>query len=235
MKTKILFLSLLLATSLRAQTVDELIQKYEAARGGAKLKALKSVVLTGAMSMGDMQAPMKITKSRPDHFRMDFKFGDATATQAFDGVTAWSTQPGTPGAVKMTGDDMVAVRDQADFDGPLVDYKRKGNTLELIGKADLDGKPAYKLKLKTKSGEETMVYLDAATYLEVRDEVKRKVDGQDIESETSISGYREVEGVRFATRVEAKLKSGDAVPAVFTIDKIELNPKFEPDVFAMPK
>ncbi len=234
---KLAIVLFLAAAAANAQTVDELVQKNLAARGGAKLKALKSVTLTGSMSMGPMQAKLKVEKSRPDHFRMDLMFdGGVVVTRAFDGTTGWVKQPDQPAAVKVSGDELAAVRDQADFDGPLVDYKKKGNQIELAGKADVDGTPAYKLKLTTKGGEETIVFLDAATYLEIREEQKRKLDGQELRSETLIGGYREVDGVRFATRVESRQEMGPDSPApvVFTIDKIDMNSSPSADEFAMP-
>ncbi len=237
MKKFLLIISL--AAVAHAQTVDELMQKNFAARGGAKLKALKAVALTGVMSMGPMQAKLKIEKSRPDRFRMDVALdGGVSLTQAYDGTTGWSIQPGQHDAAKMSDEDLAAIREQVDFDGPLIDYKKKGNKLELLGRADVDGKPAWKLKLTTKDGQDTIVYLDAASFLEVRDEQTVKIEGQDVPTQTSISGYREVEGVRFATRVEARPIAATPDPAasqVFTIDKIEVNPQLPADTFSMPK
>ena len=42
-----------------------------------------------------------------------------------------------------------------------MDYKAKGNTVELMGKEDVEGTPAYKLKVTKKSGNIEYDYLDA--------------------------------------------------------------------------
>ena len=64
----------------------------------------------------------------------------------------------------MSAEDICNIADESDFDGPLVDYKEKGNQIELVGKEDVEGKPAYRLKLTSKKGEVRSYLFDAATY-----------------------------------------------------------------------
>ena len=45
------------------------------------------------------------------------------------------------------------------FDGPLVSYEDRGDTLEMAGSADLGGAKAWKLKLTRKLGGRTMFHL----------------------------------------------------------------------------
>src|SRR5260370_136735 len=119
------------------QTADELIEKNIKAHGGAdKMKALKSVRMTGTMKMGPMEAPFTISKSRPEAVRIDFTVQGMTGTQAYDGTTGWAVMPfmGKKDAEKMSDDQVKDIKDEADFDGPMVDYKAKGNKVEYLGK-----------------------------------------------------------------------------------------------------
>ena len=44
------------------------------------------------------------------------------------------------------------------MEGPLVDYRRKGHKVELLGKEKVEGVDAYKLKLTLKGGEVKYIY-----------------------------------------------------------------------------
>src|SRR5258708_4072695 len=50
-------------------------------------------------------------------------------------------------------EELKTIADESDFDGPLVEYKSKGNQIELAGKETLDDKPVYRLKLTNKNGD----------------------------------------------------------------------------------
>ena len=218
-------------------TVDEILAKNFEAKGGVeKLKALKSVRFTGKMSLGGgMEAPIAMTKKRPEMMRLDFTVQGMTGTQAYDGTTAWMVMPfmGKKDPEQMSGDMLKDTKEQADFDGPTWDYKAKGNTVELLGKADIEGTPAYKVKVVTKDGTESTVYIDAENFLEVKAEAKRKVQGQEVESETTFGNYQEFDGLLFPMSIEMKAKGAPAGQTI-TIDKVEINPTVADDTFKMP-
>jgi outer membrane lipoprotein-sorting protein len=227
----------LVGLSAFGQTADELIEKNIKAHGGAeKLKTVKSVKMTGKMKMGPMEAPFVIQKSRPEMVRMDFTVQGMTGTQAYDGKTGWLVMPfmGKKDPEKMSDDQLKDIKDEADFDGPMMDYKAKGNKVEYLGKGDVQGTPAYKLKVTTKEGTESVVYLDADSYLEIKSESKRKVQGQEIEAESNIGNYKEVDGMLFPTQIDMHAKGKEGGQTII-IDKIELNPTLDAASFAMPE
>jgi outer membrane lipoprotein-sorting protein len=133
----------------------------------------------------------------------------------------------------MSGDALKEAKDQADFDDQMWDYKTKGNKVELLGKADIEGTPAYKLKLTTKDAMESTLYIDAETFLTVKVEAKRKIQGQEVEGESTIGNYQEFGGVMFPTSIESKAKGAPAGQTI-TIEKVELNPTLADDLFKMP-
>ena len=72
----------------QAMTVEDVIAKNLAARGGAeKLKSLTSVKITGVVSAQGMELPMTSWAMRPNRMRRDTKFQDQTIVIAFDGTT----------------------------------------------------------------------------------------------------------------------------------------------------
>jgi outer membrane lipoprotein-sorting protein len=238
-KTLTLAAALLCALSMQAAepTVDEILAKNAEAKGGLdKLRAITSMKMTGKMSFGPIEAPFVMTKKRPENMKVDFTVQGITGTQAYDGTTGWMVMPfmGKKDPEAMSGDDLKAVKEQADFDGPFIDYAKKGNKVELLGKGDVEGTAAYKVKLVTKEGTESTVYLDAESFLEIKIESKRKVQGQDVESETVIGNYKEVDGLLFPFSIESKAK-GMPGGQVITLDKIELNPALEDASFKMPE
>jgi len=225
----------LLAAPMFAQTADELIEKNIKAHGGEKMKAMKSVRMTGSMKMGPIEAPFTIMKTRPENVRMEFTVQGMTGMQAYDGTTGWAVMPfmGKKDPEKLAGDQLDDIKDEADFDGPMVNYKAKGNKVEYLGKVEVEGTQAYKLKLTRKNGNEETVYLDADNYLEIKTEGKRKIQGQEAETETTIGNYKEVDGVLFPTQIENHVKGREGAQT-FTISKIEVNPAIDAASFAMP-
>ena len=237
-KTLSLAAALLFAFSLQAAelTVDEILAKNATARGGVdKLAAVKSMRLTGKLSMGGMEAPFLMLKKRPEMVKMEFTIQGMTGTQAYDGTTGWMVMPfmGKKDPEAMSGDMLKELKEQADFDGPFIDYAKKGHKVELLGKADVEGTPAYKVKLTTKEGSDTTVYIDAETFLEVKMEAKRKIQGQEIEGETTLGNYQEVEGLLIPFSIEIKPKGAPAGQTI-TVEKAEINPAIEDATFKMP-
>lgn len=226
-----------LASLASAQTADELIAKNIQAKGGMeKLKAVKSVRATGKITGGPgMEFPFVMVNRRPNNTRLEFTFQGMTGVQAYDGKTAWMSMPfmGKKDPEVMPADESKMIQEQADFDGPLVDYKEKGNTVELVGKEQVEGADAFKLKVTLKNGDIRHVYLDAETYLELKMEARRMVRGTEIDGESLYGDYKEVSGMMMAHAMESGAK-GSPQRQKMTIEKIELNPDLADSLFVMP-
>jgi outer membrane lipoprotein-sorting protein len=228
----------LVAAAAGAQTVDEILAKNLEARGGRdKIKAVKSIRMSGKMVMGEgMESPFTAEMVRPNKLRRDFTFQGMTGTMAFDGQSGWTVMPflGKKEPEPIAGADLKAMQDEADFDGPLVDFQEKGHRVELVGKEDLEGTPVYKLKVTKKNGDVEYHYLDAEQYLEVRVEGKTKVHGQEMEGESTLGDYKKVNGLVYPFSIQSKQKGAPGGMTI-TIDKIEVNPDVPASRFDMPK
>ena len=119
-------------------TVDELVAKNVAAKGGADaLRALQSVRFTGKMLVneGQIQLAYVEMKKRPGEVRSEATLQGMTAIEAYDGGQGWRISPfqGRKDPEKMSADDTKALMEEAEIDGPLVDWKTKGSTVEYLG------------------------------------------------------------------------------------------------------
>jgi len=237
MRIAVLALLAPLAPTASAQTVDELIAKNIVAKGGLeKIKAVKSMRATGKMIGGPgMEFPFVMINKRPKSTRLEFTFQGMTGMQVYDGKTAWMSMPfmGKKEPEVMPPDEAKMIEEQADFDGPLMDYKEKGHTVELAGKEQVEGADAYKIKVTLKGGDVRTIYLDAETYLEIKVEAKRTIRGSEVEGESLLSDYKEVGGMMMAHVMESGAK-GSPQRQKLVIDKIELNVDAADNLFAMP-
>jgi len=234
-----LFASLvvLLTPILPAQTVDEIIAKNIQARGGVdKIKAVQSVRSSGTMSLGPgIEAPGSLVQKRPNMARLEFTVQGLTAIQAYDGKDAWQIMPftGKKDPELMSADEKKEMEEDADIDGDLVDYASKGSKVELLGKDKVEGSDTYKLKVSLKNGDIKTIYLDADSFLEIKEETKRTVRGTEREIESSLGDYKEVNGLMFPFAIESGLK-GSEEKEKLTLSKIELNVPVDDSIFKMP-
>ena len=121
--------------------------------------------------------------------------------------------------------------EQADMDLPYMDYQAKGNKVELAGKEMVAGAETYKLKITLKNGDVRSYYLDAKSYLPVKTDADRVVDGKPATTETFISDYREVDGLMIPHIIENR--SPGLIQKV-TVQKVEINVPIEDARFRMP-
>jgi outer membrane lipoprotein-sorting protein len=220
----------------RAESVDEILAKNFQARGGLdKIKAVKSARLTGKMMMGPgMEAPVTMEWKRPGHLRMEFIVQGMKGVMTYDGKIGWMLMPfmGKTTAEKVPEDQLKDLEDQADFDGPLVDYKDKGHQIEYLGTDKIEGTTVHKLKLTKKNGDVSTIYLDGDAFLEIKQEGKRTMRGQEFEFEASIGDYKDVNGLMIAHSFESKAK-GAPQGQTITIEKIELDPDLPDSDFSL--
>jgi hypothetical protein len=227
----------LFAAEAAAPTVDDVIAKNIEARGGMdKIKKVQSMRMTGKMMMGPgIEAPMIIEMKRPSNMRVEFTLQGMTGVQAYDGKNGWAIEPfgGKKDPEPMSVEDLKDAEEQSDMDGPLVDYKAKGNKVELVGKEKVEGSDAYKLKITLKSGDVRYLYLDADSYLEIKGESKRTIRGSEAEIETTIGDYKEVEGLMIPFNFQAGQKGSDQKQNI-VVEKVEINPAIDVARFKMP-
>lgn len=217
-----------------AQSVDGLVARSLEARGGlARLRTIKSVRMTGEISMGDVDAPIVIEIKKPASVRSELTLEEAVLVQAYDGQDAWGVRPGDLGAERLPAEMAKDVAARADIEGPLADYAAKGFQLELVGAREVESGEAHVLRLTRPGGEIEDHFLDAESFLPVRIEVRRKVQGKELVAETVLDDYEEVGGVLWPHTIESGVKGRDERQTL-TISKIEVDPVIDESRFRMP-
>jgi hypothetical protein len=222
----------------RAPTVDELVAKNVQAKGGAdKLRALQSLRLTGKLLIRQGQVELRYLelKARPNKIRSEATLQGMTAVNAFDGKEGWRISPfqGRKDPEKMSSDDVKPLMEEAEIDGPLVDWKAKGSTVEYLGTEDVEGTAAHKLKVTRQNGDVSFVYLDPDHFLEIRVLTQRVQHGAHIEEETELGDYEQVNGV-FVPFATDSGRKGDPDKQKVIIEKAEANVPLDDAMFRFP-
>jgi len=221
-----------------APTADELVAKNIEAKGGASaLHDLQSLRLSGKMlvQQGQIQLAYLETKKRPDEVRTEASLQGMTQVEAYNGKEGWKVSPffGRKDPERMSADDAKALIEDAEIDGPLVDWKAKGSTVEYLGTEDVDGTLAHKLKVARKNGDVSFVYLDPDHFLEIRVLTQRLRHGAQEEVETDLGDYEKAAGVFVPTSIESGRKGAPDKQRII-IDKVEANMPVDDAVFHFP-
>ena len=226
----------LLPPAARAQTVDEIIAKNVAALGGmGKLKSVETRRMTATFKSVSLQADVRHENKRPDKVREEFILQGLTAVSAYDGQTGWRVDPfqGRKDPELLSADDTKDLQVDADIDGPLVDYKPKGSTAELVGHDSVEGTDCYKIKLTLKNGDVRYYYLDADSYMVIKLETQTMIRGSLQEGETYYGDYEKVDGVYYPFALEFGQK-GQPDRALVSVEKVEVNVPLEDARFTVP-
>jgi hypothetical protein len=240
MRCRLLLLPAALCLSLlsAAQTADELVAKNIEAKGGMdKIAAVKTMRMTGkALLPGGFVGAVSQENARPNLVRETFSLQGMTAVQAYDGSSGWQIQPfgGRKDPQLMGEDDLRDLLIDSDFDGPMVNYKEKGNTIEYLGHDVVDGDDALRLKVTLKNGDILYYYLDPDTYLEIRREVQEFIRGSVKESASEMGSYKPVAGVMYPFSIAMGPKNDPTQWQTTSVEKIEVNVTLNNSEFAVP-
>jgi outer membrane lipoprotein-sorting protein len=240
MKPGLLSITLLLflPLSAAAQTADEIVKKVLDARGGVqKIRAVQSERISGRVSFAQgMDGTFIVELKRPLKMRVEITIQGQRIIRVFDGKSSgWMVNPfvENKGVEPLPAEDLKTISDESDFDGPLLDYKAKGNQIELAGKEMLDDKPVFRLKLTNKNGDVRSYFFDASSFLLLKWEGVRKSGGQEVPWESFFSDFHEVQGLKYPFRIDQG-SPGTEIKQTLTTEKIEIDPQIDDSRFSKP-
>jgi hypothetical protein len=225
------------AATASAQTADDLVGRYIKAVGGMdRIQAVQSLRRSGKfIGGGGFEAAILQENKRAAFVREEFSLQGMTGINAYDGKTGWKIEPwnGKKDPEALGEEEMKSIVEDADFDGPLVDYKRKGNKVEFVGMDKFEGTDTYKLKVTKPNGDTYFYYLDTDYYMPIKIDTRRFVRGEEREYETALGDYKLVNGWYLPFAVETNTK-GHQDKSKYVYDKIEANVTLDDSRFAMP-
>jgi hypothetical protein len=233
--------ALLMAGSAQAQnfTADQLVAKNLEARGGAdKLAAIKSVRFNGKLIFpGGFELAYVETRARGQGVRQNATIQGMTVIQAYDGRQAWRINPfqGRRDPDVMSPDETRQMADSGSIEGALLANQADKGTVAYQGIEDVDGTPAYKLKVTQRDGDEFTYFLDPDTFLEIKVVEARRIRGAEQVTESDIGDYEKVAGVYFPMAITSGPQGGGPnQQQTITVDTAEANVSVEPNYFNMP-
>lgn len=203
----LLIILLMAAQFASAKTVDEVIEKYMDALGGAyRLAAVKSLYMEG-IGQSTTQQTIKITKVQGKLSRTIIEQDGLVSIVEITDTKCWRMFPQRISIEEITPDENLWIlKSEMDIAGPLVYYTAKGHKAEMIGKEKLDGNTCYKIRLITKDDNKMLFWIDAATFLLTQscfDAPPGERSGNTIE----FKDYKPVDGILFAhTRLTKRLQ-----------------------------
>jgi outer membrane lipoprotein-sorting protein len=225
-------------TNAAAQTADEIVAKVLAARGGLeKVKAVQTERITGTIYFNpELYGPFVAEFKRPGKMHNELTIQNKTVVRSFNGKdTGWMINPFVGKVVPepMSAEDIKDAVNEADFDGPLVDAKAKGNTIELTGTEKVEGRDAYVLKVTHKDGQVSSYSFDTKTFLLVKWSGADSVNGEAVTRVTLFHDYRDVGGLKFAFELVSNTPGADVTQRI-VVEKIELDPQIDEARFGKP-
>lgn len=227
-----------LVASTDVPTLEEILARHLERRGGhAALAAVETARMTGTLTSGGVSNPITIEYKSPDKIRVEVQTQGTTAVQAYDGESGWAVFPqrGALTPTELTGERLRQLRDRADvIEGPLVDFADKGHEVELLGQEEVDGRSAYKLRVRRQSGSELTTYLDAESLLEIKQVTQSKVGDTSLRVTVFIEDYRPVGEILRPHKTRA-ISEGGFLDQELVIAETELNVDIDDARFLPPR
>ena len=214
-------LLMLAVTSLRAQTADEIINKYITAIGGKqKWLGLHSISQEGVLKTGGIDIPIKFYQTHDKGARQELNVNGLVGYDISTPTEGWVYYPfnGHTKPEAKSPDEIKRSLDDLDLQGNLIDYKAKGHSIEFIGNEEVEGTDCYKIKLTRKNSGTQTLFIDPASNLLVRTINKTNVSGQEVESMMDYSDYRDINGLMFPFYYQTRND-------VFQLTSIVINPE----------
>jgi Tetratricopeptide repeat len=217
---------------------DEIITRHVQSRGGLdRIHSLRSLIYRGTYHEGDFVSPEAAMSVMRPFYKLvgDAEKPNPDFAEGYDG-SAWEFY-GDPGIVLRTvGAAAAASRHGLAIDGPLVDYRDKGSTLEMRGIEKIGGRDAFWLRVRMRDGFEEDEFIDRQTWMLT---ASRKVApvhafGKAIPTETRFGDFRPVAGVLvpFASS-EVEIATGKVLNEM-RWSEIVANKDLDPAVFSPP-
>ncbi len=232
---KRLFLSIIALVAISfsyAQTADEIVSKHIEAIGGADAwKKVNTMVSTGSLKIQGADIGVSITVVNGKGSRQDISAMGMNGYQIVTPTAGWNFMPfqGQKAPEPLTADDLKEAQEGLDVQGNLIDYKAKGHSIELLGKDDVDGVEAFKIKETLKSGKVETIFIDPKTYYIIRQITKQKANGKEADVTTDLSNYQKLpEGIMVPLSIT--LPFGEMI-----ISKVELNKPIDENIFKPSK
>jgi hypothetical protein len=222
-------------------SVAQIVDKNIAARGGlAAWHAVQTVTMAGQLDAGGKEnhaLPFVLKLKRAHKSRLEITFKDQTSVQAYDGTQGWKVRPflNRNEVESFTAAETSSAASTDELDGPLIDYAAKGTKVALVGTEAVEGHPAYKLKLTLRDGAQRNLWIDAASFLELKvDGEPHKLDGKMHRVVVFYRDYKTEHGLVTPRVLETAVEGVKATRKI-EISRLAVNDPVDDSLFQKPQ
>ncbi len=211
-------------------TAISIIDEYLKAIGGTTaMDNVKSIATIMKGNIMGQDIDMEIYQKMPGQYAMLTLMGgtvvNAEVLNGDKGLVSGMTGPKSA--------DETDLKDLREKAIPFRERTYKGSTeyeIELGGIEEVEGRPAYKVKITNTNGSKTTDFYDTTSKLKVKSIVSREVDGQPIVQTVEIGEYKNIKGVMFPHRL---VISGGGIPMPLELKaaSVKVNEEMDESVF----
>ena len=182
-------------------TVDEILDKYVAALGGAaNIEKVKSRVLKGTVvGVNGNSFAYELYQSAPEKVLAVITGPQGVTERAFNGSTGW--EKGVRGLRDLSTEEVYFLRRYPDMSKDIK-IKEQFTRLSVAGKPKIDNRDVYVLRGLTTTGRREQLYFDAETGLLVRRVSSIATPVGNIPEQVDFEDYRDVDGVKMPFTVK---------------------------------
>ncbi len=213
-----------------ALTAEQIVDRSVEVRGGLQAwQKITTIIWVGHLESersGVPSLPFRLEEKRPGKSRFEITEPSQRSLRVFDGTSGWKMRPaqdGRPEVKRFTPQEIKFAREAPGLEGPLIDFRAKGSTVELEGTDQVDGHKAYRIGVRLASGERQSVWIDAASFLEARYD-RNAYGASGLKGPVSVRfrDYRQVEGLALPSVFEISGAAGGK-PDRMVIERVALN------------
>jgi len=228
------FLFGLMASQGFGQKATDILEKMIEASGGRKLlSSVKDTTMTGTLNivMVGMSGSLTIYQKEPNKMRMEMEVGGMVMTTAYDGETAWWTNPQTGATEELPADQEDEIIRMAYGNDILLNPDKHGVTYTLKESENIEGKDYFVLVQTFSDGYAQTMYIDSKTYLPYKTVATVNQMGVEAESETFLSDYRKIDGMMVSFSMRIFYDGEETMTMTFT--EVKYNTGLDDSLFKM--
>ena len=203
---------------LGGMTAQQVVDRYlEAIGGREKLAEVKALRMKAEATVQGVTIEMENINTQDNRLRAEQVTPMGSMVQVYDGEKGYMVTP--QGKQEVTGAQLNMMQEEALLFAPL-HYQDEGFQTELTGTEEVDGSPAYVVKVTYPSGNKQTEYYDQQTGLLVKE----------INSQGTVfmQDYTEQNGYQYPKKIVAETPMGNLE---FNVTDYEIDPAVEEGVF----
>ena len=220
---------LLAAVVVSAQSLEDIISKYTVANKLDKIGEHKTIRITATTSLMGQEMPMELIMKNPNKIKSVTSLGGQDIVQVFDGEKGYMVNPmsGSLSPVEMTAEQVNDVSRNNIFQNYMAAYLKEGK-MALQGEEDVNGKPAFKIKVDIIASNSATMFIDKSSYLLVKTVANVSQGGMDVTVEAFPSDYTETSGILLPMKTTT---NAAGMEIVTTFTKVEVDIPMDDSLF----